>query len=390
MCESGTPGDGFSGITHPTGREFAGIQTCMECHPAITQSHQKTPHYHTSSSDFSQVKGSFDSGSNVLVLNERVRIVMVKENSTLFQKGFVDNVEVERKPFDITIGSGRKGQSYLYWQNNSLFQLPVSYYAPRNTWSNSPGYPVDQLVFNRSIPSRCLECHSTYFRIGKSVGSTETFYPDQALLGVQCERCHGPAADHVAFHRKHPADIEPRHIVNPANLSRQQKLDNCALCHSGLRDNIMPSFSFLVGDKLEDFSYPGSPADSAATLDVHGNQYGLLTASKCFKQSEMDCSSCHNVHARETNQLKLFSTRCMSCHPEGTQRYCKQPGQAGLDLKMNCIDCHMPSLPSRQVFLRTSDNINTTPFFVRTHLIGVYEEKVEHYLKGLRAPEAVR
>lgn len=370
----------FTGVFHYSGEEFAGSQTCSGCHAEIAEAHAHTPHALTSMATLQSVRGSFDSGENVLIINEKLKVVMHRTDSGLFQTGYVDNIKVVSKPFDMTIGSGRKGQSYLYWQDNSLFQLPVSYYTPRDTWSSSPGYPVDQMVFDRTIPARCLECHSTFFRMKKSVGSRETFDPGQVMLGVDCERCHGPAADHVNFHLKNPDERKPHHIVNPARLDRERKLDNCALCHSGLRENILPSFSFQVGDRLEDYSYPNSPADSSATLDVHGNQYGLLRASKCFRMSDLDCSSCHNVHKNETNRLELFSSRCMNCHKQESANFCKQPELPGLDLASNCIDCHMPALPSRQVFLRTADSRNTTPFFVRTHLIGVYEENIKEYL----------
>ena len=382
-CDSISSEKELSGVIHFSGREFAGSATCAQCHASITESHSHTPHSLTSVSSPGNVRGSFDSGENVLILTEKVKVVMERTDSGLFQSGFVDGRKMISKRFDISIGSGRKGQSYLYWNDRSLFQLPVSWYAPRDTWSNSPGFPVGDLVFNRNITARCLECHSTFFKTEKMIEGRETFDPSQVMLGVACERCHGPAADHVNFHTEHPDEKEPAHIVNPARLGRQRKLDNCALCHSGVRENIMPSFSYVVGEDLAEFSYAGSPADSAATLDVHGNQYGLLAASKCFKSGSLDCSSCHNVHVKETNQLQLFSGRCMSCHVEGSDNFCKQEPLPGFDLARNCIDCHMPALPSRQVFLRTADNLNQTPFFVRTHLIGIYEEKIKEYLHQL-------
>lgn len=374
----------LTGIVHPSEQEFAGSETCASCHTSITESHLLTPHYLTSRPAGTEtVKGSFDSTENVFVLSERLKVVMEKTPSGLFQKGFVDGVEVVKKPFDITLGSGRQGQTYLYWEDHALFQLPVSYYAPLDAWSNSPGYPHDQLVFHRNIPARCMECHTTYMKIGKTTAAGETFDRSQAMLGVDCERCHGPAARHVTFHLEHPDEETARNIVNPARLSRQQRLDNCALCHSGIRDNIMPSFTFMVGDKLDDFSFPVYSADSSATLDVHGNQYGLLTSSKCFRMSEMDCSSCHNVHARETNQLGLFSARCMSCHKQGSEIFCKQPEVPGLVLSKNCIDCHMPKLPSRQVFVQRSEYVKPTPFFVRTHLVATYEAQVKLFVEKL-------
>ena len=386
-CNVKTNEPELSGVVHFSGLEFAGSSTCASCHESIAESHSHTPHQLTSQIATPEtVRGSFDSGQNVLILNETLKVVMEKSDSGLFQRGFVDGVEVERKPMDLVVGSGRKGQSYLYWEDHALFQLPVSYYTADDIWTNSPGYSTDQLVFNRSIPARCLECHSTYFKTEKFLAGRETFDPDQVMLGVDCERCHGPAGDHVRFHTQHPEDREAKNIINPARLTRERRLDNCALCHSGLRDNLMPSFSYIVGKNLEDYSYESYPADSSATLDVHGNQVGLLLESKCFKMSEsMDCSTCHNVHVRETKQVGLFSSRCMNCHQRGSDNFCKQSEVHGLVLSNNCIDCHMPALPSKQVFIRSSHDAKAGQFYVRTHLIGVYEESVKKFLDKIKA-----
>lgn len=383
-CNTAKHEDELSGIYHPSGQEFAGSETCMGCHAAVAESHLLTPHFLTSQpAGPENVKGSFDSDRNVLVINEKLKVVMERSGERMFQTGFVDSMEIDSKPFDISIGSGRQGQTYLYWHDNSLYQLPVSYYSADDRWSNSPGYPTNMIVFDRGIPARCVECHSTNFRVNGATAGLEKFDKSQVILGVGCERCHGPSAKHVTFHRDNPGETKAMHVVNPARLTRQQRLDNCALCHSGIRDNIMPSFTYMVGDKLEDFSFPAYIADSAATLDVHGNQYGLLTSSKCFQMSDMDCSSCHNVHAKETRKIELFSTRCMNCHEKGSDNFCTQPEVPGLVLSNNCIDCHMPKLPSRQVTLRSSGNDLPTPFFVRTHLVGTYKEEVVAFLNRL-------
>lgn len=387
-CDSSRDDRGLSGVIHYSGEEFAGSETCADCHQSIAESHFETPHFLTSRpANNHSVKGSFDSAENVFQISERLKVVMEKNRSGLFQVGVVDGQEVEKRRMDITIGSGRKGQTYLYWDSSALFQLPVSYYAPLSVWCNSPGYPDDAIAFRRNIQARCLECHSTFFRTKKTTADREIFDRSQAMLGVDCERCHGPATNHVTFHRDHPEERTARHIVNPAMLSRQQRLDNCALCHSGIRDNFMPSFTFTVGDNLEDFSYPGRSDDGAGNLDVHGNQYGLLTASKCFKNSPMDCGSCHDVHARESGRLELFSMRCMNCHEKGTEKFCTQPQLAGLELTKNCIDCHMPALPSRKVFLQAPDSFKTTPFLVRTHLVATYPEEVARFLAKLNPSE---
>jgi hypothetical protein len=383
-CDSIKTEENLTGIFHPSGEEFAGSKTCVTCHPAIVASHANTPHSLTSRpGSISTILGNFDSGANEFMLNERLRVMVVKSDSGLFQRAMVDGIEVDKKPMEVTLGSGRQGQTYLFWKDGVLFQLPVSYHSASDSWTNSPGYPTDQIVFNRSIQARCLECHSTYFKIGRMTSDGQAFARDQVILGVDCERCHGPAGRHVNFQMENPGEKEAKYVINPARLTRQQKLDNCALCHSGIRDNFLPSFSYTVGDDLDDYFFPSRAPDSSTMLDVHGNQYGLLSGSKCFRMSDMDCSSCHNVHAKETKQVEVFSARCMNCHQEGSDKFCKQPIAAGLVLNKNCIDCHMPALPSRKVFLRSSATSKSTPFYVRTHLVGIYEEQVKLYLEKI-------
>ncbi|MGB8836495.1 MAG: hypothetical protein WCC67_07105, partial [Candidatus Acidiferrales bacterium] len=64
---------------------------------------------------------------------------------------------------DIVTGSGDKGQTYLYWKGEQLFQLPVSYWTDLKGWITSPGYSEGVADFDRPILPRCLECHATYF-----------------------------------------------------------------------------------------------------------------------------------------------------------------------------------------------------------------------------------
>ena len=285
---------------------------------------------------------------------------------------------------DIVIGSGKKGQTYLYWNGNTLLQLPVSYYVPLQSWCNSPGYSTNLIRYDRIITAYCIECHGTY-AVTEGEGNKTIFDTEGIIFGVDCERCHGPAAAHVSFHRIHPVEKRAAFIINPKKLTRFQQLDACAFCHSGLRKPIKPAFSFMVGDKLDEFSSPAYNEDSASALDVHGNQYGLLTASKCFRTSNMNCSSCHNVHNEEVNAPALFSQRCMSCHNETSHSTCKLTNKpAGLSLSDNCVDCHMPLLPSSKIFLQLNDPKKSTPDFVRTHRIGIYPKQTQEYIEKIK------
>jgi Cytochrome c554 and c-prime len=368
---------------------YAGSLSCKTCHKAIYNKFINTAHDLTSRPAAGEfIKGSFDSGQNHFTYNKFMEVILEKKDSVFFQTAYISGTEFRKEPIDIVIGSGRKGQTYLYWKENILYQLPVSYYRPSHSWCNSPGYPKNMIRFDRVTTARCIECHGSFAVAEDGIDNDTnsdnniTYFDKSSIVyGVNCERCHGPSANHVIFHTAHPEEKKAKYILTKTGLSRQQKLDVCALCHSGIRIPIKPPFSFAAGDKLIDYSLPKYNADSLALLDVHGNQYGLLASSKCFKSSEMNCSSCHNVHQTEINQPAVYSAKCMNCHNKASNNECTIKPEPGLVISNNCIDCHMPALPSKAIFLQLADPQKSTPDYVRTHRVAIYSEISREFIR---------
>lgn len=366
---------------------YAGSAACITCHKSIYDSFIGTAHYMTSRAAAEKfIKGSFEEGKNRFAYNQFIEVRMEKRDSVFFQTAYINGAPSHSESMDIVVGSGRKGQTYLYWKENALFQLPISYYVPAKSWCNSPGFPMATPKFSRNVSGRCLECHGSNAVI-EDYDNVSYFDRNSIVYGVDCERCHGPAAAHVDYHSKNPLDKEAKFLFVEKQLSRQQNLDVCALCHAGIRTATKPAFSFKTGDKLEDFSLPKYDADTAAMLDVHGNQYGLLSSSKCFKNSQMTCSSCHNVHGEEINQPALFSQRCMNCHNGHVQKECTVKPVAGLVLSNNCIDCHMPSMPSKAIFLQVADASKSSADFVRSHRIAIYNDVSKNFIKQFKTKQ---
>lgn len=367
-------------------RRFAGSAACQKCHAGIYATHLNTAHYLDSRiASASSIKGSFKGSRSLFMLNDRMTVHMEKKEGRFYQTALFNANVMESEAFGIVIGSGRKGQSYLYWDGGRLFQLPISYYVPLDTWCNSPGYPSVMAYFGKQVHGECMECHGTYAKIAEEDKGT-IFDSATIMYGIDCERCHGPGAEHVAWHSMHPGELVGKYIINPRHLGRQQRLDACALCHSGFRNEFRPSFSFMVGDTLDNYSTAAYDSSATAALDVHGNQYGLLTASKCFRLSaNLDCQSCHDPHTNEYGKMEVYSARCMTCHNDVAVHGCSMPQVKRMRLESNCIDCHMPALPSGKITLQVNGEEQPVHDLVRTHRVAIYPVIAQKYLMRLRS-----
>ena len=367
--------------THSNGQQFVGSATCIDCHKEIYDTHQKTAHYNTSATaNALTVKGATSSPNNTLNVNDSLYVKIEQRNGSFYQNAYAKKTDalLNSNKIDLVIGSGVKGQSFLNWRADSLHQIHASYFVKSNSWIKSPGYKDGVLQNNRRISSRCLECHTTFVetRPLTTLKSKNTYNRNRFIEGVDCERCHGPSAEHVKYHNEHPKELQGKHIKIIKALTRQQQLDVCALCHSGPRKlKIKPEFSFLVGDRLNTFSSPDF-FSSRSELDVHGNQYGMLLASKCFKNSKsMTCTTCHNVHKNERNHTQEFVNKCLSCHD--TKLNCGLDMALRVESKKNCISCHMPEIKSKSMFKANAITKDTISVKVFSHYIGVYPNAIK-------------
>ncbi len=387
-----TPAISHAGIADSS-VEYAGSAACARCHPSLSATHSGTAHFRTSGwPGDSSIKGSFETRHNRFAFNDSFYISMEKRKTGFYQTLYANGEEQVSRRFDLVVGSGTKGQTYLYYDEDyRLFQLPISFFTPANTWSNSPGFPGVP-IFTRPVTARCLECHTTGavpFGTGDGQGEP-SFNPEQLMPGIGCERCHGPAKAHVLWHDAHPTDSSAHDMVSLAGFSRQQKLDLCRFCHGGIMPARKPAFTYLPGDRLADYFITDSAARNPASIDVHGNQYGLLSASACFRSGLLTCNSCHDPHRTERDANKLFSSRCQSCHQPGHDAECKLTGKADPAVMVNCIDCHMPKQSSKAIMMYLPGESSPTPARMRTHRIAVYPDATEQVLAAASPGNPIR
>jgi hypothetical protein len=293
-------------------RDFVGDLACSPCHQDKFGTYLVTAHHRTSRlPGVTSIAGSFTKGKDVMTtFNPELTFRMEASNGHFYQAAIRQKrgrITKRTEQIDLVIGSATKGQTYLYWKQNGLFELPVSYWTELHRWVNSPGYVDGSADFDRPVPPRCLEFHATCFQPIPSSGPENHYNRDNIVLGISCERCHGPGMEHVQIHSANSIGKKP---MPPIGLSRDRQIDVCAQCHGGAGEPIAPAFSFRPGEALSEYVRLQQP-NATDRLDVHGNQVVLLERSRCFQFSpEMSCSTCHDVHAPE-RPASDYSARCL-------------------------------------------------------------------------------
>jgi len=237
------------------------------------------------------------------------------------------------------LGSGHLGVTYLGEFQGVPVELRLSYYGRERRWEFTPsqqiGARVSTPVGRALAPDTergCYACHTTV--LAQEGGELA---PDQSLLGVGCEACHGPGKAHVEAVRAHSPDPKmPRLSLYRDRVSTEL----CGQCHRTSQSN--------------------DPHDPIVATQLPRLQGLALSQSACFRKSggRLSCVTCHDPHrdADRTGPAE-YDRKCVSCHnqPAGGVTCKVSPGG-------DCVRCHMPA----QVV-----DLPTNPKF-HTHWIKVW------------------
>lgn len=201
--------------------------------------------------------------------------------------------------------------------------------------------------------SRCAECHATGFRKNYDP-ETRRYASTQVEIGVGCESCHGPGAEHVAWAREAPssgAQPPANHgfAVDFSNV--ESTIQQCAGCHSRrepyLDGNPPPGKPYHDSYNLSLLAPGLYHADGQIQDEVY--VYGSFLQSKMYRAG-VSCMNCHDPHNAE---IKFTgNTLCAQCHnPAGNpafpslkpanydspSHHFHESGTPGAQ----CVNCHM-------------------------------------------------
>jgi hypothetical protein len=257
-------------------------------------------------------------------------------------------------PVHYSMGSGKRGRSYIANHGGILSMSSISWYANGNRWDLSPGYvPDDPRGFGRRVLDECLGCHAGRVATLPGVNGKYALNPFPQLA-IGCENCHGPGKQHVeARAGKLPANQDT--IVNPAKLPLAQRDSVCNQCHLQGEARIprygRTYFDFRPGQRLEEtlvvFLSGTGVADGKTESVRHVQQ---MMASRCYSASEgkLGCISCHDAHATvaAADATHFYRVRCLTCHEQDD---CHAPAEDREVRQDSCFGCHMPRLPAADI-----------------------------------------
>ncbi|MEM7656351.1 MAG: tetratricopeptide repeat protein [Bacteroidota bacterium] len=338
---------------HHPATEYVGMASCQSCHQKIYQDYLQTG---MGKSLYMPKKSEaierFGPGEVVWDQGKDFGYWAFWENESLYIEEFrlqgTDTVFSRKESVDYIVGSGHQTRSYLLERNGYLYEHPITWYVNKEIWDLSPGYDQNNSRFSREIGQECLSCHTGHI---DPIPQSKNRYR-KISLGIDCEKCHGPGAVHVArMQAGEGVDVEEEidySIVNPAKLSIQAQFDVCQQCHLQGVNVYQPDkevLDFRPGQRLREtfevfLERRGDP--DAFGIASHAER---LQESRCFQQSagKLNCTSCHNPHKSVTlNTIDDHIRQCLRCHSAQEQLLCAAPEAVQMTQQGDCVACHMP------------------------------------------------
>jgi Flp pilus assembly protein TadD len=264
--------------------------------------------------------------------------------------GRIDNVQ--EWTVDYVIGSGNHVRTYLHrTAQGSFIELPLAWYAENGgTWTMNPGFDNSRPPIGRRIGYNCMFCHNAYPKIPPDhdqVGA-EPVFSEPLPEGIDCQRCHGPGANHVRATK--PADFK-KTIFNPRN-----NVDVCQQCHLETTSGSLPNsirrfnrapFSYRPGEPLSAFrlifDHPAG-AGKDDKFEIVSSAY-RLRKSQCFiaSKEKLFCTTCHNPHdiPHGPSASDHYDEVCRQCHA-----VVEVPNHPK---SKDCVGCHMPKRRTEDV-----------------------------------------
>lgn len=349
--------------------------TCVRCHPGHEASWRATFHRTmTQVAGPDSVVGDFDDASFTF---EGVTSRFTRDGDDFFVETLGTDGRMHRFHVDRTVGS-RRIQQYVTRDDDRYIRLPVAWNIGERRWFHLDGgfLDPDGIDFNTHTTvwdGNCIFCHNVKAQPGYDWES-KRFSSRVAELGIACEACHGPGAEHISrnanpvrrYYLYTVGEADPT-IVNPSKLAKERQLQICGHCHgqrlpnpvSRIREFMTVGDPFTAGADLGRFTTPIEMDSTLEGVDLKlrfwkdgtprltAYEYQGLLATPDYQKGGLTCISCHSAHGGDPRGMIAEEMRgpsaCASCHAgvvSDASHTKHLPGSSG----SNCYACHMPKI----------------------------------------------
>lgn len=304
-------------------QDTAPAVTCATCHRDVVTAYAQAP-----------MRNAMQSAGSDPLLQSHARLSLERNGYTytVFTQNGKSTYTVSDSAGSLTVGIlwtlGMNSQTWVLEKDGRYYESLVSYIGRIQGLATTPG---DEHILPGSLQeavgreltegevSGCARCHATGFVSGKS--PTE----QKLIPGLNCERCHTGASQHMADARRgDPYSTIPEALEA---MNAGQASNFCGRCH-GTFDDVMSK-------------------GAIGLLTVRFQPYRLQN-SKCFssRDKRISCLACHDPHQPVDRDQSFYDSKCLACHKASrasARSSALQPKTCPVATE-KCVSCHMPKV----------------------------------------------
>ncbi|HEV7893268.1 MAG TPA: multiheme c-type cytochrome [Pyrinomonadaceae bacterium] len=318
-----------------TDAKYVGALVCAKCHRE-----ESATQHSTAMGRAAQTAET----SDVLRANTRLTFRSGRYSYEITRRGeqsfytVTDGTSTVTEPILYSFGQGKAGQTYVFRHEGAIWETRVSFYRELKGLDWTMGYQLrepsslsDALgrAINASEARECFACHTTGAVTGARVE------PERLTMGVSCEACHGPGAEHVAA--MEAKDFRDKRVFNPGRMGTDEMSQEfCGSCHRSAEH-------VLTNKPLN------------GIVSVRFQPYRIFTSEGHDPDDRrLGCTACHNPHEDPKEDAAFYDSKCAACHRSQeslkSAQVAKSESEDGRDAKpcpvaqKNCVTCHMPKV----------------------------------------------
>ncbi len=294
--------------------------TCATCHAAVAASYAHAPMRHAMESP----------GANpALGTHPKLSVELGGYTYTVMTKDGQSTYSVADGTGSLTVPIrwmiGEQSQTWVLERDGRLYESLVSFFPRDQVLAITPG---DQKIVPHSLTEamgrelsiwdarQCFNCHATHATEGVRLTL------DKLRPGLDCERCHDGAQQHMADAARSNFSTLPKSLNR---MDAEETSNFCGQCHR--------SWDTVVRNHWRGPAF------------VRFQPY-RLSNSKCFQVNDrrISCLACHDPHQPANHNESYYDAKCLACHGDAKPTKADTAVKSCPVSKTDCVSCHMPKI----------------------------------------------